>query len=117
MRTFTRRHPRPTACRVAGHIVLGVGLGLLLAAVFGAVLKLLWNCTMPGLFHLPTIGFGQAVALLVIARLLFGRINHGHRHHWLHGHGERHCCPPSQGGYERWWRACRKPAPGAPESE
>ena len=114
MRTFTR-HPRPSACRVAAHILLGLGLGLLLATVFGVVLKVLWNYTMPGLFHLPAIGFCKAVALLVMARLLLGRFSHGRRHHWLHGHGERHCCAPSQAGYERWWRGRR--APGEPGTE
>jgi hypothetical protein len=117
MRTFTRRHPRPTACRVAAHILLGVALGLLLATVFGVALKWLWNYTMPGLFHLPAIGFCKAVALLVMARLLFGRINHGHRAPWLHGHDRHHGCPPSQAGYERWWRGCGEPRPGAPETE
>jgi hypothetical protein len=115
MRTFTRCSTRPSACRIAGRILLGVGLGLVLAAVFGVALKFLWNYAIPGLFHLPTIGFGQAVALLVIARLLFGRINHGPRHHWLRGHGPRHGCAPSQEGYERWWRGRSEPGGDAPQ--
>ena len=71
---------------------------------------------MPGLFHLPAIGFGQAVALLVIARLLFGRIGHGrHRRHWL---GGRHGRAASQECYERWWRGRNDPpAPGAAEPQ
>ncbi len=108
MRTFTRRTPRPvrpTFRRVAVHILLGTCLGLVVAGVFGAVLKLLWNYVMPGLFHLPSIGFCQAVALLVLARLLTGRFGHGrHGRHWLHSHGERRDGAPSQEGYERWWR-------------
>jgi hypothetical protein len=113
MKTFTRCSTRPTALRIAGRILLGVGLGLVVACVFGFALKFLWNYAVPGLFHLPAIGFGQAVALLVIARLLFGRINHGHGHHWLHGH--RHGCAPSQERYERWWRERHQPAPGVPD--
>ena len=115
MRTFTCHHgsSRPTACRIAGHILLGAFLGLALAGIFGAAVKMVWNFLMPGLFHLPAITFLQAVALLVLARLLTGRIGHGrHRRHWFRGHGDGHCGTPSQAGYERWWR-CRK-QPDAP---
>ena len=116
MRTFTRRpcSTRPTACRIAGHILLGAFLGLALAVVFGGGLMLLWNYVVPGVFHLPAITFWQAVALLVLARLLTGRIGHGrHRRHWFRHRG--HCGAPSQAGYERWWRGRNEPpAPGQP---
>jgi hypothetical protein len=117
MRTFTRcahHHPRPTAWRIACHIFLGLCLGLALAAVFGLALEYLWNYLMPGLFHLPAITFCKAVALFILARLLFGRLAHGHhRCGWMRRHRA-----PSQEGYERWWRGRNEPpAPGAPESQ
>ena len=116
MHTFTHSHcsTRPTASRIAGHILLGAFLGLALAAVFGGVLMFLWNYVMPGVFHLPAITFWQAVALLVLARLLTGRIGHGrHGRPWFRHHG--HCGAPSQAGYERWWRGRNeRPAPDAP---
>ncbi|MDR3669634.1 MAG: hypothetical protein P4L36_02255 [Holophaga sp.] len=115
MRTFNRCYPRPTACRVAAHILLGLGLALLLATVFGVVLKCLWNYTMPGLFHLPAIGFCKAVALLIMARLLFGRFNHHHRPSWMHRRDHRRCFP-SQAG-ERWWHGRGEPGPGAPGTD
>jgi hypothetical protein len=120
MRTFTRctpNHPRPTFWRVALHILLGACLGLALAGVFGAALMWIWNYVMPGLFHLPAVSFGQAVALLVLARLLFGRIGHGrHRRHWFGGHGARHCGAPSQERYERWWRGRNDPPASDPQA-
>ena len=120
MRAFTRHHcsTRPTACRIAGHVLLGAILGLALAGVFGAAVKIVWNFLMPGLFHLPAITWPQAVALLVLARLLTGRVGHGrHRRHWFGGHGGGRCGAPSEAGYERWWR-CRNepPAPDTPDA-
>jgi hypothetical protein len=42
------------------------------ALVFGYVVMLLWNWLMPTLFGLGTIGFWQAVGVLVLVKLLFG---------------------------------------------
>lgn len=62
------------------------------ALLLGAVVMLLWNALLPMLFHLPPLGYGQAIGLLVLCRILFGGF-HGHRphhrppfsrHHWLH---------------------------------
>jgi hypothetical protein len=33
----------------------------------------LWNLLMPAIFGLPAIGFWQALGLLVLSRVLFGR--------------------------------------------
>lgn len=48
-------------------------LGLLAVAVFGALTMRLWNALMPPLFGLHALTFWQAVGLLVLCRLLFGR--------------------------------------------
>jgi hypothetical protein len=41
-------------------------------AVFGFVVMGLWNWLMPALFGWKLIGFGQAVALVILSRILFG---------------------------------------------
>lgn len=48
------------------------------AKVFGffiqpAIVMLLWNWLMPGLFGFATIGYLKAGALYLISRILFGR--------------------------------------------
>jgi hypothetical protein len=51
--------------------------------VVGAVVMLLWNWLMPALFGWPTIDFWQAVGLLVLSKILLGRLGGGwgrHRH-------------------------------------
>ena len=45
--------------------------GLPLAAM------LIWNALLPGLFGLPVLGYWQAMGILVLTRILFGR---GGRH-------------------------------------
>jgi len=45
---------------------------LLAVAGFGAVVMLLWNWLMPGIFGLSTVSFWQALGLLILFRILFG---------------------------------------------
>lgn len=69
------------------HLVF-IPLGIVvLSAFFGWIVMLLWNWLMPEIFGMPSIGFWQAVGLLVLCRILFGGIG-GHGHH--HGHGMCH---------------------------
>lgn len=49
-----------------------VPLAVLAVLVIGVVVMLLWNWLVPALFGLPTVGFLQAIGLLVLARLLLG---------------------------------------------
>lgn len=53
-------------------------------AVVGAVVMLLWNALLPGLFGVPAITFLQAIGLLVLSRILIGglRGRWGHHGHW-----------------------------------
>lgn len=46
---------------------------LLIAAGFSAIVMLLWNWLMPSIFGLITINFWQALGILALARILFGR--------------------------------------------
>jgi hypothetical protein len=45
-----------------------------LVALGGEIVKLLWNWLLPPLFGWKTIGFWQALGLLVLCRILFGRL-------------------------------------------
>ena len=59
---------------------------LILAALaaFSFLTMILWNALLPGIFHLPEIGFWQAVGLLILSRLLFsgGPWHRGGHHPW-----------------------------------
>ncbi|HEX7927757.1 MAG TPA: hypothetical protein VF678_09205 [bacterium] len=55
------------------------------AAAFSAAVMLLWNGLMPDLFGLRPIGFIQALGLLLLGRILFGRFGGrwgGHHGAW-----------------------------------
>ena len=64
----------------------GIGVFFLVAAAaLGAVVMLLWNAIIPGLFAgVHSIDYLHALGLLVLSRILFGGF-HGHR-----GGGHRH---------------------------
>lgn len=69
-------------------------IGLLVIAgiaVIGYIVMLLWNWLLPDLFPgAHTIGYLQALGILVLSKILFGGLRghgcHGrwHRHHWRH---------------------------------
>jgi hypothetical protein len=69
-------------CGKAWHHVWMILAWLVLAAVFGLVVRVLWNELLPAIAGLPEISFWQAVGLLVLARVLFG----GPGAMWHHGH-------------------------------
>jgi hypothetical protein len=52
-------------------------LAVVAVAAFGAAVMLLWNWLMPVLFGWSEIGFLQALGLLILGRILFGRFG-GH---------------------------------------
>jgi hypothetical protein len=55
-------------------------------AVFGYAVMALWNAVLPPVTGLHAISYGQALGLLVLARLLFGSFR-GRRHggwYWRH---------------------------------
>lgn len=126
MRCFSKRDGEDRCCRRpesrAGrilhfgcHALLAVAVVAVVSLVIGWVVMFTWNLFMPAVFNLPLITFWQAVALLVLGRLLTGRLHHHRRHHH-HKHG---CCswkkrfrqdqdcdtptPPHGGDYARWW--------------
>lgn len=60
-----------------------VALGLVAVAIFGFVLMSLWNWLIPPLTGWHTLGFAQALGLLVLCRILFG----GFGGRWRHAGG------------------------------
>lgn len=57
--------------RILKFVMIAI-LVVLMAALFGFVVKGLWNWLTPPLFGFKTIGYWQAVGLVVLTRLLFG---------------------------------------------
>ena len=73
------------------HVLKIVPLVILGVAVFGFVVMWLWNWLMPSLFGLKTIGYWQALGLVVLSRIFFGgcRGMGGHDGRWRHRMMER----------------------------
>jgi hypothetical protein len=62
-------------------IIKMIFFGLVAITGFSFALMLLWNWLMPTIFGLTTICFWQALGLLALSKILFGR---GHSPHWNH---------------------------------
>ena len=69
-------------------LALALALAAGVAAV-GYVVMSLWNLLAPPLAGLHAIGFGQAIALLVLCRILFGGLRSHGGWHWRHRLRER----------------------------
>jgi hypothetical protein len=91
---------------IAGHIVMGLLLAVALALVFGYLVMLLWNATMPDIFAVREISYWQGVGLIFLARLLTGGFGHGHGHGrgWPGRFGHREGRQAWR-EYNEWWRA------------
>lgn len=50
---------------------------IVFVAALGLVVSTLWNLLMPAILHLPVISYWQALGLLVLSRVLFGRFGGG----------------------------------------
>jgi len=76
-------------------------------AIGGVLVMLLWNWLLPGLFHWPPIGFWQAVGLLALCRILFGRsgLGRGMRRSgsWRRRNGRWHRMTPEEREQFRTW--------------
>jgi hypothetical protein len=55
---------------------------VLAVTVFGGAVMFLWNALLPDLFGLKAITFVQALGLLVLGRILFGRFGGHFGGHW-----------------------------------
>ncbi len=52
---------------------------LLILLVVGAVVQLLWNTILTDVTPVKRLNFGQALGLLILCRILFGRFRFGYR--------------------------------------
>lgn len=52
-------------------------LWIVIIAILGAVVMLLWHFLIPGIFGLAAINIWQALGLFVLARILFGGLGFG----------------------------------------
>ena len=56
-------------------IIVGIVIALVLIAIFVVIFRWLWNSTMPDVFGVKALSFGQSLKILILASILFG----GHR--------------------------------------
>lgn len=82
-------------------------------ALVGLVVMSLWNALMPDIFHLPAIGYWQALGLFILGRLLIGGFSggrrgrgRGRRREMIHHLRERwqHMTPEQQEKFRRGWK-------------
>ena len=79
--------------RIAKFVAIGICAVIVFAALPEAVV-LLWNALMPVIFGLHSIGYWQAMGLMVLSWLLLGRSSGfrggpGGARHWRHRVAER----------------------------
>lgn len=61
------------ALKFVGVVLLGFGAVAFICALMAYPTKWLWNYVMPYLFNVPEISVLQALALVVLANILFGK--------------------------------------------
>lgn len=87
--TYQRKSP-PMILRKIGMIIGGVFLAVFLAFIFGYFVMLLWNWIMPAIFGLPVIDYWMAFGIIILARLVFGGMGHGHKDSNHNSHHKRY---------------------------
>lgn len=51
---------------------IGLIIGLIILAIITLIFRWLWNTTMPDVFGVKSLSFGQSFKILLIASMLFG---------------------------------------------
>ncbi len=81
------KHSKSRPPKVFFMVILGVGILLLV----GYIVMLLWNAIIPRVINASVITYWQAMGLLILSRILFGRwgsppkprqFQHHKRKHW-----------------------------------
>ena len=99
--------------RILKFVMIAI-LCVVVLALFGFVVKGLWNWLTPPLFGFKTIGYWQAVGLVVLARLLFGGVRGGRRCGYRHqGMKERwqQMTPEEREKFREWFQGWGRVAP------
>ena len=68
------------ASNLAGHVAKWIGVVIALALVLGLLVQALWNWLMPEIFDLRKITLLQGIGLILLARVLFGRMGQRRDH-------------------------------------
>lgn len=97
--------PFLTVLKYIGFGILGTVGVAIFGFIFGYFVMLLWNWLMPEIFGLGLITFWQAFGLVVLGRLLFGRLsppwhkkpNNHFEHHHRHG-----SCGDKREEWKKW---------------
>jgi hypothetical protein len=110
MMNMNRRfRTRSKITKVIGIIIMAI-IGIF---AFGSIVMLLWNALMPVIFHLPLIGFWQALGLLLLTKILFSGFRGGPKAHWKRDQlkeGWTRMTPEQKERFKQeWGRRCRKP--------
>jgi hypothetical protein len=94
----------------------------LACAVFGFIVRELWNALIPPIFGWHTITFWQGIGLLVLSKILFGGFHRpfgGRRGQWKQRMQERmeHMTPEQRDQFRKGMRCGRNPfaAPVEPQ--
>jgi len=58
---------------------------LLVFILLGVAVMFLWNYFLPPIIHITTITYWQALGLMLLSRILFGRFRFGSRMDWRLG--------------------------------
>jgi hypothetical protein len=66
--------------RTSRHVIRWTAIVIAIVLVLGTVVQLLWNWLMPEIFKLGRITILQGIGLLVLMRLLFGRMGQRRDH-------------------------------------
>jgi hypothetical protein len=53
-------------------VLVGLVIGLIILAIITLIFRWLWNTTMPDVFGVKSLTFGQSFKILLIASMLFG---------------------------------------------
>ena len=85
----------------------GAFIMLLMIAVFGAVVMLLWNALMPQLFGLPALNYLQAAGILLLIRILFGGLGGAFSHRGIQ-RAETHFRGHANKLREKWMNMSRE---------
>lgn len=97
--------------RTMGKIIAGIFIAAIIAVAVGALVMVLWNWLMPGIFGLRQITYWEGFGLVLLLRLLVGGFSENHgsseksKHHRYYKHKSKNNC----GGdklddmYEQWW--------------
>lgn len=94
---FSHPRPRPSFRHRTGRIALFLLKLTVVLLVFSGAVMLLWNHLVPAVFHLPRLGYVQALELTLLSRILCGwRMlpRRRFRYHGGEGHPHRWGCEP-----------------------